>query len=159
MENTKLNIISALERVFEKAKNSKLEINSFKSVEKELSVLNEYFHTNDMESILITLVMNVENFENARVKKMASYVGLNHLNFLPFATNLMALHQRNIITPSYGENYELSEDYALEPKLITYLSKNERIPSEILQVSETENNFHEFINEIDGLNEKKAKKS
>jgi ATP-dependent Clp protease ATP-binding subunit ClpA len=158
MENTKLNIISALERVFLQAKDSKLERNIFKSVEKELSVLNEYFHTNDMESILITLVMNVENFENARVKKMASYVGLNHLNFLPFATNLMALHQRNIITPSYGENYELSEDYALEPKLITYLSKNERIPSEILQVSETENNFHEFINEIDGLNEKKAKK-
>lgn len=158
MENIKLNIISALEQVFLQAKDSKLDRNNFKSVEKELSVLNEYFHTNDMESILITLVMNVENFENARVKKMASYVGLNHLNFLPFATNLMALHQRNIITPSYGENYELSEDYALEPKLITYLSKNERIPSEILQVSETENNFHEFLNEIDGLKEKKAKK-
>ncbi|HRM13521.1 MAG TPA: DNA mismatch repair protein MutS, partial [Flavobacterium sp.] len=31
-------------------------------------------------------------------------------------------------------------------------------PSEILQVSETENNFHEFLNEIDGLKEKKAKK-
>ena len=158
MENIKLNIISALEQVFLQAKDSKLDRNNFKSVEKELSVLNEYFHTNDMESILITLVMNVENFENARVKKMASYVGLNHLNFLPFATNLMALHQRNIITPSYGENYELSEDYALEPKLITYLSKNERIPSEILQVSETENNFHEFLNEFDGLKEKKERK-
>lgn len=158
MENTKLNIILALERVFLQAKDSKLERNNFKSVDEEIAFINSYFRTNDMESILITLVMNVENFENARVKKMASYVGLNHLNFLPFATNLMALHQRNIITPSYGENYELSEDYALEPKLITYLSKNERIPSEILQVSETENNFHEFLNEIDGLKEKKAKK-
>jgi hypothetical protein len=102
--------------------------------------------------------MSVENFENARVKKIASYVGLNNLKFLPFSKNLIALHERKILSSSFGENYELSEDYTLEPKLITYLSKNEKIPSEILQVEETENNFHDFLNEIDALKEKRSKK-
>ena len=82
MENTKLNIISALERVFLQAKDSKLERNHFKLVDDEIAFINSYFQTYDLESILITLVINIENLESIRLKNLAEYVGLNNLNFL-----------------------------------------------------------------------------
>lgn len=156
MENTKLNIIIALEQVFVHAKDSKLDRNCFKSVDKELKVINQYFRTNDMESILITLVMNTENLESVRLKNLAEYVGLNNLNFLPFTKNLVELHKRNILY-SEGPTFKLNEDYAIDYKLIPFFSNNEIIPEELLMNSAKERTFHEFLNEIDELSERKDK--
>jgi ATP-dependent Clp protease ATP-binding subunit ClpA len=156
MENTKLNIISALERVFLQAKDSKLDRNCFKSVDKELEVINQYFRTNDIESILITLVMNTENLESVRLKNLAEYVGLNNLNFLPFTKNLIELHKRNILY-SEGPTFKLNEDYAIDYKLIPFFSNNEIIPEELLMNSAKERTFHEFLSEIDELSERKDK--
>ena len=75
------------------AKDSKLERNCFKSVEKELERINHYFKTNNMDSILITLVINIENLEKVRLKQIAEYVGSNNLNFLPFTKHLMLLEK------------------------------------------------------------------
>lgn len=156
MENTKLNIIAALERVFIQAKDSKLDRNCFKSVDKELEMLNHYFRTNDIESILITLVMNIENLESVRLKNLAEYVGLNNLNFLPFTKNLIELHKRNILY-SEGPTFKLNEDYAIDYKLIPFFSNNEIIPEELLTNSAKERTFHEFLSEIDELSERKDK--
>lgn len=156
MENTKLNIIIALEQVFVHAKDSKLDRNCFKSVDKELKVINQYFRTNDMESILITLVMNTENLESVRLKNLAEYVGLNNLNFLPFTKNLVELHKRNILY-SEGPTFKLNEDYAIDYKLIPFFSNNEIIPEELLMNSAKERTFHEFLSEIDELSERKDK--
>ena len=112
MENTKLNIISALERVFIQAKDSKLDRNSFKSVDKEFAFINSYFRTNDLESMLITIVLNTENLESVRLKSLATYVGLNNLNFLPFTKYLIALHKRNILH-SDGPVFRLNEEMPL----------------------------------------------
>lgn len=156
MENTKLNIIVALERVFIQAKDSKLDRNCFKSVDKELERINHYFRTNDIESILITLVMNTENLESVRLKNLAEYVGLNNLNFLPFTKNLIELHKRNILY-SEGPTFKLNEDYAIDYKLIPFFSNNEIIPEELLTNLAKERTFHEFLNEIDELSERKDK--
>lgn len=156
MEHTKLNIIAALEQVFVQAKDSKLDRNCFKSVAKELAVINNYFRTNDIESILITLVMNTENLESVRLKNLAEYVGLNNLNFLPFTKNLIELHKRNILY-SEGPTFKLNEDYAIDYKLIPFFSNNEIIPEELLTNSAKERTFHEFLSEIDELSERKDK--
>ncbi len=156
MENTKLNIITALEQVFVQAKDSKLERNCFKSVEKELKRINHYFKTNDMESILITLVINIENLEKVRLKQIAEYVGLNNLNFLPFTKHLIALHKRNILY-SKGPNFQLNDEYAIDYKLIPFFSNNENIPEELLQNRVNEKTFHDFLSEIDELSEQKDK--
>ena len=156
MENTKLNIISALERVFLQAKDSKLERNSFKSVDEEIAFINSYFRTNDLESILITLVINIENLESVRLKNLAKYVGLNNLNFLPFTKYLVTLHKRNILH-SDGSVFRLNEEYAIDYKLIPFFSNNETIPEELLMSSVKEKTFHEFLSEIDELSERKDK--
>lgn len=156
MENTKLNIIAALECLFEKANNSKLEINCFKSVDKELAVVNQYFRTSDIESILITLVINTKNLESVRLKMLAEYVGLNNLNFLPFTKNLVALHKRNIHY-SDGPVFRLNEEYTIDYKLIPFFSNNETIPEELLMSSVKDKTFHEFLSEIDELSERKDK--
>lgn len=156
MENTKLNIIAVLERVFIQAKDSKLDRNCFKSVDKELESINHYFRTNDIESILITLVMNTENLESVRLKNLAEYVGLNNLNFLPFTKNLITLHKRNILH-SEGPIFQLNEEYAIDYKLIPFFSNNENIPEELLINSAKERTFHEFLSEIDELSERKDK--
>lgn len=143
MENTKLNIISALERVFLQAKDSKLERNSFKSVDEEISFINAYFRTHDIESIMITIVMNTENLESVRLKNLADYVGLNNLNFLPFTKYLVALHKRNILH-SDGPVFQLNEDYAIDYKLIPYFSNNETIPEELLVNSVKKKRFMSF---------------
>ena len=156
MENTKLNIISALERVFLQAKDSKLERNSFKLVDEEITFINAYFRTNDIESIMITIVMNTENLESVRLKNLAEYVGLNNLNFLPFTKYLVALHKRNILH-SDGPVFQLNEDYAIDYKLIPYFSNNETIPEELLVNSVKEKTFHEFLSEVDELSERKDK--
>lgn len=149
MENTKLNIISALERVFLEAKDSKLERNSFKSVDEEIAFINSYFRTNELESILITLLINIENLESVRLKNLAKYVGLNNLNFLPFTKYLVMLHKRNILH-SDGPAFRLNEEYAIDYKLIPFFSNNETIPDELLMSSVKEKTFHEFLSEIVG---------
>lgn len=156
MENAKLKIITALEQVFLQAKDSKLERNFFKTVDEEITLINNYFRTNDLESIIITLVMNTENLESVRLKKLAEYVGLNNLNFLPFTKYLVSLHKRNILH-SEGPYFKLNEEYAIDYKLIPYFSNNEAIPEELIMSAEKENTFHEFLNEIDELSERKDK--
>ena len=154
MENTKLNIISAIEKVFLLAKDSKLERNHFKLVDDEIAFINSYFQTYDLESILITLVINIENLESIRLKNLAEYVGLNNLNFLPFTKYLVALHKRNILH-SEGTAFQLNEEYSIDFKLIPYFSNNETIPEEFLVNSVKEKTFHEFLSEIDELSERK----
>lgn len=156
MENTKLNIISAIEKVFLLAKDSKLERNHFKLVDDEIAFINSYFQTYDLESILITLVINIENLESIRLKNLAEYVGLNNLNFLPFTKYLVALHKRNILH-SEGTAFQLNEEYSIDFKLIPYFSNNETIPEEFLVNSVKEKTFHEFLSEIDELSERKDK--
>lgn len=156
MENTKLNIISALERVFLQAKDSKLNRINFKSVDKEIVFINSYFRTNDLESVLITLVINIENLESVRLKMLAEYVGLNNLNFLPFTKYLVALHKRNILHAD-GPVFRLNEEYAIDYKLIPFFSNNETIPDELLMSSVKDKTFHEFLSEIDELSDRKDK--
>jgi ATP-dependent Clp protease ATP-binding subunit ClpA len=154
MEIVKLNIISAMERVFIKAKDSKLEKNCFKSVENELEVINNYFCTNEVESILITLILNTENLDKVSLNKLAEYVGLSKLSFLSFSKFLIELHKRNILFAK-GPAFQLNHEYAIDYKLITYFSNNEKIPEELLISSVKEKSFHEFLNEIDELSERK----
>ena len=55
MENTKLNIISAIEKVFLLAKDSKLERNHFKLVDDEIAFINSYFPPLPRESLRVAL--------------------------------------------------------------------------------------------------------
>ena len=154
MELNKNSIISALEVVFETAKKSKLELAQFDKVRNEIDSINGYFQTQDIESILIAIIINLNNLDYCKVNKMATYVDLTNIKFLTFAHYLIDLHKRSILNSS-DSFFQINDAYNFESNLLTFISKNEPIPDTIIKDKKKDFSFHEFLADVDELSDKK----
>ena len=52
METTTCTILEAIEQVHQASKDSKLKIEHYKKLQKEIVMISEYFKTNEVESVL-----------------------------------------------------------------------------------------------------------
>lgn len=117
---TKKQILENIGKVYEKAKDCKLEESFFSSLESELSVLSQYFKTTEMQSFFIAVVFTTNyKGETADLNNLSEYFDSNPLRMLEFHDDLEFLcnngyfqkekSKRSLKITGAGERYTVEE--------------------------------------------------
>lgn len=93
----KKQILENIGKVYEKAKDCKLEENFLKSLESELDFLSQYFKTSKMQSFFIAVVFTTNyKGDTADLNNLSEYFNCNPLQMLEFQGDLDILCKRGV---------------------------------------------------------------
>lgn len=131
MEARQITILDAVEKIYEVANDSKLRIECFKDVEKELNYLGDYFKTDKIQSIFISTIFSQSCFEDTNLSNIIRYFDVEEIKFFKYHNELQELFDRKIIERK--ENSRRSrDDYWFNRNLMNYIQQNKPIPIELI---------------------------
>ncbi|MFN3640441.1 MAG: hypothetical protein ACK4UK_05935, partial [Flavobacterium sp.] len=129
METNAPPLIAAFDALYRHANDTHLALTTFDTLHEELSLVATVFQVAPEDAVLLSVVLGHSNLDRTTVKKLAEYVGLSNLLFLPYMERLNRLKQRNILVCD-DPQITLNSQLELNEGLLPYLIHNTPIPEE-----------------------------
>lgn len=152
METTTCTILEAIEQVHQASKDSKLKIEHYKKLQKEIVMISEYFKTNEVESVLAASFIVLGCIEPTKLYLLMGHLNLECHEFIKYMSHLELLVKKELLSEVKFRN---TVEYIVPKHIIRFISDNKTIPDELLLVKERENTFEGFLSEFDKLSEQK----
>jgi len=113
-QNVKTDLLNSMGRIYELAKNCKLESEFFDKIEEELKLISEYFGTSNSQSLLVAMVFSL-NYKGDSVdfNDLCEYFDCNPMKLLRFSDDFESLHAKGIFVKTkstHRMNLSLSND-------------------------------------------------
>lgn len=113
-QNVKTDLLNSMGKIYELAKNCKLESEFFDKIEEELKLISEYFGTSSSQSLLVAMVFSL-NYKGDSVdfNDLCEYFDCNPLKLLRFSDDFESLHAKGIFVKTkstHRMNLSLSND-------------------------------------------------
>jgi hypothetical protein len=127
--------LKCIGKVYEQAKECKLEEAFFKQAARELNVISDYFHTSSKQSLIVALVFAL-NYDQScsNLQNLIKYLGCNPMKFLDYGDEMEDLFTKEIIQKQDTSEKGLimlssTVDIILNQKILEAIMKNEPMPS------------------------------
>lgn len=134
-QNSKQRLLKCIGKVYEQAKECKLEEAFFKQAARELNVISDYFHTSSKQSLIVALVFAL-NYDQScsNLQALIKYLGCNPMKFLEYGDEMEDLFTKEIIQKQDTSEKGLimlssTMDIILNQKILEAIMKNESMPS------------------------------
>ena len=134
-QNSKQRLLKCIGKVYEQAKECKLEEAFFKQAARELNVISDYFHTSSKQSLIVALVFAL-NYDQScsNLQALIKYLGCNPMKFLEYGDEMEDLFTKEIIQKQDTSEKGLimlssTVDIILNQKILEAIMKNESMPS------------------------------
>lgn len=137
-------ILDTINKVFEACKHTQFKKEQTTISPSDMVHIQEYFDCEDVEALLLSVVFGLSDGNTVTLAAIIEYVQLSFLTFLPFHHHLEILIAKSIIQKS-PRTFHNREGYQIDPFLFRYLSKNQPIPLERLQLKEQASNFYAYL--------------
>lgn len=162
MENiTKQQIIQSIGKVYEQAKDSKLETSFFESIETELQILSQYFKTSKHQTFFISIVFAL-NYKGGTVdmNDLISYFDCNPMKILEYSEDFDYLYQQKMLTKQNTPNRlragVIDNQFVINEKITKAILLNQALPA-IIETNKKD--VLEFLEELYNLSEQRSSKS
>lgn len=146
----KQNLLDSIGIIYEQSKNSKLEDAFFSKIDKELSILSEYFNTSKIQAFLIALVY-VFNYIGVSVglTDLIKYLACNPVKLLMYKSDFDVLYQNGIfekeITRRELRIAGANEQFYINQEITEAILENKSLP----QVKPRKiNDIYDLLNEL-----------
>ena len=143
-------ILKAIDAIHQCATGSKLNLDKYNPVEAEINQVSNYFAITEMESIILATVISLSILDEIEIKELVSFYEMENLAFLSHHSAFTNLVDRSIIDKRKNLRHS-KEYYSAKKNIIDFILRNEPIPSELIQKTNKEESFHEFLGDIDKL--------
>ena len=150
MKTEQKTILKAIEAIHECAKGSMLNLQKYDEVKTEINQVSNYFAITEMESIILSTVISLSILDEIEIKELVSFYEMENLAFLSHHSAFTNLVDRSIIDKRRNLRHS-KEYYSAKKNIIAFILRNEPIPSELIQKTNKEESFHEFLGDIDKL--------
>ena len=158
METKEITILQALEKVHQTSKGSKLIFEKHDGVKHEVHFISSYFDINDVQSILLSSFICMSCFESIELRELMDYLEVEKITFLPHLSDLQLLEDKNILEKVTCRS-ATRDEYNIKVALLEFIISNREIPTELISIIPREDNFHEFLKELDDLSDGKDNKT
>ena len=154
MKTEQKTILKAIEDIHRCAKNSKLNLDKYKSLNDEIKQVSNYFDITSMEAVILSSVISLSILDEIVLKDLIKFFGMENINFLIYHNEFQNLIEKNIIEKKSNRR-SMTDEYFVKPFILDFILSNEQIPSELIQKVAKEDSFHEFLGDIDKLSDRK----
>lgn len=157
-KNRKSQVLDSIGKVYEVSENCKLEESFFVQMDKELTLLSEYFGTTKEQALFISIVF-VLNFGGDRVdlRDMIAYFACNPMKILEYNEDFKFLVSSGIFMNQRSRYMEriaaCSERYVLNGTIADAILNNEPMPE---QFESKINDVYELLDEVFKLGEQRS---
>ena len=154
MQNTETNILKVIEKIHIQSKDSKLILEKYDEVIKEIAFVSNYFQINEIQTIIISSFICLSCFEEIEMAEISKYFGLDKMAFILYFSHINALKDKKIVEQKghYKSSIEL---FILRKHLVEFIIANQAIPEELINNILIDNSFHDFLGKIDKLSDDK----
>ncbi|MCH8535273.1 MAG: hypothetical protein LAT51_09415 [Flavobacteriaceae bacterium] len=140
----KLKILNTIGKVYNASEKSKLEKSLFKSIDNELSILADYFHTSKSEAFFISIIFSINfNGRTAEFENLNSHFDSNPMKLLEFSDDLIQLHEKNFLVKI--KNFEsrcrgkfnlkgVDQSFCINDVVSEKIFNGEEFPTELLNI-------------------------
>ena len=132
-QNIKTDLLNSMGRIYELAKNCKLESEFFDKIDAELKLISEYFGTSNSQSLLVAMVFSL-NYKGDSVdfNDLCEYFDCNPIKLLRFSDDFESLHAKGIFVKTksmHRMNLSLSNDqFTVNEKVTEAILHNYPLP-------------------------------
>ena len=158
METKEITILQALEKVHQISKGSKLILEKYDDVKPEIQFVSSYFQINEVQSIFLSSFICLSCFDPIELRELMDYLEVEKIAFLPYLSDLQLLEDKNILEKITCKS-ATRDEYNIKVALLEFIISNREIPTELISIIPREDNFHEFLKELDGLSDGKDNKT
>jgi len=154
METKEVNILKTLEIIHLQSKDTQLDLKKYEVVKNEIAVVSNYFHINEIQTIIISSCICISCFEEFKTIDVSSYFGMEQLAFIHYTNDIQVLIDKKILEKKYQNRFSF-ESYSINKHLVEFIVTNQLIPSELIKITSEDDTFHTFLGKMDQLSEKK----
>ena len=153
MNTKQLTILDAIGSIYKTSKNSKLQLEKYENLQSEICLVSNYFQINEIQGIILSTIIGCSCIDEVTINELIEHYEMETLAFIPHYKHLQVLQDKNILEKNSRNN--ISRDgYSLKFYLLNFISENEPIPNNLLINQRQNQDFHQFLDDLQVLNDK-----
>lgn len=133
-KNTKQKVLESIGKIYDEAKNCKLEESFFSKIDHEISFLSEYFMTTKSQTFFISMVFALNyNGDTVDLNDLIKYFDCNPMKILEYSDDFNFLHSSGIFEKQKSKHRmklaRTNDQFTINEKISEAILKNEPMPT------------------------------